>query len=61
MRFTQILNHNYMFQFQQDKKTMLISQFVILEGQIHDMSQESGQPFPVCFPHRSRMSDSSSF
>lgn len=42
--------------------TMLRSQFVILEGQLqHDKSQESGQPFPVCFPHRSCVSDSSSF
>lgn len=37
--------------------TMLRSQFVILEGQLqHDKSQESGQPFPVCFPHRSCVS-----
>lgn len=40
---------------------MLLSQFVILEGKLqHDKSQESGQPFLVCFPHRSRVSDSSS-
>lgn len=41
---------------------MLFSQFVILKGQLqHDMSQESGQPFPVCFPHRPLVSARSTF